>query len=299
MGLVYSTRHFKQHMKARVLTLGSMPLAIAFSIISLRNLEIIPNFPLIQFLVTFGFILEVLIFTVAFTYWYRSVEDEREKLKLKIQIEQGEKVIAVQAAEQRVKDRIARDLHDDVAASLSSIRILSQVAKSRFEQLSPDAAQLLQQINRSAQSTLDEIGDIIWAIKPHPDYLNDMADRMREYATRMLDARDLDYHIDIPRNLPALELDVEARRNIYLIFKEAINNILKHSQCTHIEIGLIAEPNQLVLRVEDNGIGFDTETVRRGHGLGNMASRANDIRGNLSIEATPDQGTKVLFVLPL
>jgi signal transduction histidine kinase len=299
LGIAYCRRHYRHNERAKIIGLASLPLAAAFSIISLRNLELIPNFPLIQFLVTFGFILEVMLFTAAINYWFRSVETEREVLRLKITVEQGEKQIAIQAAEQRVKDRIGRDLHDDVAASLSSIRILSQVAKTRFEHLSPDAGQLLQQINRSAQSTLDEIGDILWAIKPHPDYLNDIADRMREYATKMLEARDLAYRIDIPRNLPALELDVEARRNVYLIFKEAINNILKHSQCTQIDIGLSVDPDRLVLRVEDNGVGFDSETVLRGHGFGNMKSRATDIGGNLSVEAVAGVGTKVLFELPL
>jgi signal transduction histidine kinase len=297
-GLLFAI-YFRKYTQGMILVFGSFPLALAFSVISLRNLDLIPNDGLIQFSVMAGFILEVLIFTAVFTNWYRSVEEARRTLILQVSVEQKEKQMAIQVAEQRVKDRIARDLHDDVAASLSSIRILSQVARNQFEQKLPEAAPILEQINRTAQSTLDGIGDIIWAIKPHPDYLNDMADRMREYATKILGARDLDYQLDIPRTLPELELDVEARRNIYMIFKEAVNNLLKHSGCTEIKIRLSVEPGMLRLQVEDNGKGLDPEKAKRGHGLSNMHARAADIKGKLIISSEQGVGTQVTLMLPL
>jgi signal transduction histidine kinase len=279
--------------------LGSIPLAFAFTVISLRNLSLVPNYPLIQFLVVIGFVIEVLVIAFTFTRWYRDVEIDRDFLKLRISVEAQEKQIAVQAAEQRVKDRIARDLHDDVAASMSGIRILSQVAIRQAANNTQNITPLLQQITRSAQATLDGLSDIIWAINAHTDYLNDVADRIRDYAVRTLEAHDIAYHLEICRNLPAMDLDVEARRNIYLIFKESVNNVLKHSQCKSMEIKLLVEDGFMTLIVADDGVGFDMEAVQRGHGLDNLEKRAQDIGGKVEISAAPGQGTKIVFLLPL
>jgi hypothetical protein len=158
---------------------------------------------------------------------------------------------------------------------------------------------LLQQITRSAQATLDGLSDIIWAINAHTDYLNDVADRIRDYAVRTLEAHDIAYHLEICRNLPAMDLDVEARRNIYLIFKESVNNVLKHSQCKSMEIKLLVEDGFMTLIVADDGVGFDMEAVQRGHGLDNLEKRAQDIGGKVEISAAPGQGTKIVFLLPL
>jgi signal transduction histidine kinase len=159
---------------------------------------------------------------------------------------------------------------------------------------------LLEQISKSAQSTLESISDLIWAVKPHPDYLNDMADRMREYAQKFLDARDIDYQLNIPRNLPVMEMDIEARRNAYLIFKEAINNAMKHSECTRMDISLLADAEKMTLLVGDNGIGFEVaEKLSTGVGLGSMHKRAHEIGGELKITSAPGLGTKISFSLPV
>lgn len=299
MAIVVTLRLFKRSQQARIMILGSIPLAFAFSIISLRNLSLIPNYPFIQFLVVIGFVVEVLVLAFSFTRWYRAVEIDRNFLKLRISVEAQEKQLAIQAAEQRVKDRIARDLHDDVAASMSGIRILSQVALRQVTEKAQNITPLLQQITHSAQATLDGLSDIIWAINPHADYLNDVADRIREYAVRTLEAHDIAYHLEISRNLPAFDLDIESRRNIYLIFKESVNNVLKHSKCNHLEIKLIVEDNTMVLTIADNGVGFDMQHVQRGHGLDNLEKRALDIGGSVHISSVSGMGTKIAFHLPL
>jgi signal transduction histidine kinase len=98
-----------------------------------------------------------------------------------------------------------------------------------------------------------------------------MADRMREHAQKFLDAKDIDYQLNIPRNLPVMELDIEARRNAFLIFKEAINNAMKHSECTRMDISLLADLEKMTLLVADNGIGFNVaEKIDSGVGLGSM-----------------------------
>jgi signal transduction histidine kinase len=186
-----------------------------------------------------------------------------------------------------------------VAASMSGIRILSQVARNQFAGKSPEAVSLLEQISLNASAILDSISDLIWAVKPHPDYLNDMADRMREYAVKIFDAKDIEYRLSIPRNLPMRDMDIETRRNIYLIFKEAVNNAMKYSSCTHMEVNLQVNNEQLLLRVADNGVGFDAGTTIRGNGLANMEKRARDIGGALSVISGSGKGTEVLLSLRL
>lgn len=295
-------QNFRTNIRARVVVFAFMPLAVAFLLNLLRNINFIPNYPFIQYAVMWGFILEALIFSIAFIRWHGFIFGDRHVLQLRLAMEKQEKLLAIQAAEQKVKDRIARDLHDDIAASMSGIRILSRVAQQQFSDKVPDAAPLLEQISKSAQSTLESISDLIWAVKPHPDYLNDMADRMREYAQKFLDAKDIDYQLNIPRNLPVMEMDIEARRNAYLIFKEAINNAMKHSECAKMDISLLADSEKVTLLVADDGCGFDPaqkmENIKT-VGLGSMQRRAADIGGSLSIQSEPGKGTRIAFILPL
>jgi len=295
-------RNFKKNPRARIVAIAFLPLAGAFILNLLRNINIIPNYPFIQFAVMWGFILEVVIFTVAFIRWHAVVENDRKILEVQLDLEQKDRVIAVQAAEQRVKDRIARDLHDDIAASMSGIRILSKVAHQQFADKIPEAGPILEQISKSAQSTVESISDLIWSVKPHPDFLNDMADRLREYAGKVLETQDIDYKIDIPRMLPVLDLDIEVRRNIYLLFKEAINNAVKHSQCSTLNIKLSASKTLISMHVSDNGIGFDPKVKMEsgvGLGLGNMNKRAREIGGEFKIDSAPGKGTTVSFNLTL
>lgn len=297
--LYLSLWYFRKSERARLALLAFMPLSLAFIAILLRNLAFIPSYPLIQHAVLVGFVLEVLVFTIGFSRWHRSVDLDRNLLQLQLVMEQQQKQLAIKEAEQQVKDQIARDLHDDVAASMSSIRILSQVAHAQVAQKAPEAAARLEQIIRNAQSTLESISDLIWAVKPNPDYLNDMADRMREYASKVLDAKDIDYQMDIPRNLPVRNLDIATRRNVYLIFKEAVNNAVKYSNCTRMEISLQISGETLTLSVLDNGKGFDMATTPKGNGLGNMEKRAGDISGVFRMHAGPGTGTEVSLSVPL
>lgn len=294
--------NFKKNPRARIVAIAFVPLAGAFILNLLRNINVIPNYPFIQFAVMWGFILEVVIFTVAFIRYHAVVQSDRNILEIQLDLEQKDRVIAVQAAEQRVKDRIARDLHDDIAASMSGIRILSKVAHQQFADKIPEAAPILEQISKSAQSTVESISDLIWSVKPHPDFLNDMADRLREYAGKVLETQDIDYKIDIPRILPVLDLDIEVRRNVYLLFKEAINNAVKHSQCNTLNIKMSATKSLISMLVSDNGIGFDPKAKMEsgvGLGLSNMSKRAREIGGEFKIESSPGKGTTISFNLPL
>jgi signal transduction histidine kinase len=289
VAIYISLRYYRTSVRAKILTMAYLPLGVAFVAILLRNIGIVPNYPVIQNAVLWGFLSEVLIFTIGFAYYHQSVETEKKILTYQLAIEDQKQELAVQ----RLKDRIARDLHDDVAASMSGIRILSEVAESQVKEKAPESGALLAQITQNAQQTLDSISDLIWAVKPSHDYLNDLADRIRHQAGQVLQAKGIDYEIIIPRDLPLLALDAEKRRNAFLIFKEALNNVVKYSQCTKVKILLSYDQSVMQLIVQDDGRGFDLNTVEQGNGLVNMYRRAVDMGGEISIKSAPGAGTTV------
>jgi signal transduction histidine kinase len=301
LALALSIYLFKKSPRARITLVAFFPLAIGFTAILLRNMDVIPNYPLISQAVMLGFVFEVTVFTFAFLYWHQNLTVERKLLEARLALERKEKQLAIQEAEQRIKDNIARDLHDDIAASMSGIRILSQVAQKEYTEQAAETAPLLDQISQSAQNALESISDLIWAVKPNPDYLNDLADRIRSQTSTLLDASPILYRFDIERNLPIRQLNLEEKRNIYLIFKEALNNALKYSNCKQVKIGLAVKDDQLLLTIRDDGRGFATDQIPlgSGNGLNNMRVRAEKIKAACKIISSPGTGTSVLVSLPL
>jgi signal transduction histidine kinase len=288
-------RYFKKSARVRITMIAYFPLAFAFVAILLRNMTFIGNYPFIQHAVMWGFIIEVMVFTTGFSVWYHQMERESRVLKLNLLMEKQQKLFDIMDAQQKIKDKIARDLHDDVAATMSGIQILSQVASEQFVPKMPEAGPILEQINSSAQSVSESISDLIWTVKSNSDYLNDIADRIREHASKVLEAKGIAYQIIIPRELPLVDFDLETKRNVHLIYKEAINNALKYSQCSKMIISLDMVDNCMSLSVTDNGIGFDLKTIKLGNGLKNLKTRTAEIGGDLDIVTSVGNGTIVNF----
>lgn len=192
---------------------------------------------------------------------------------------------------QEVRDRIARDLHDDVGSTLSSIRFFSEFARSKV--INPEVTPILQRINESAATLSESLQDIIWAINSKHDQLDDLVTRMREFGLRTLEARNITFKVIISEDFRTTRLNIGQRRNIYLIFKEAINNAAKYAQCSEVQLSLKLSKNKLEMRITDNGIGFDTMQIISGNGLFNMKKRALEIGGTLQIIAAMNQGTHI------
>lgn len=197
---------------------------------------------------------------------------------------------------ERVRTRIARDLHDDVGAGLSQISLLSEVIQRRA---GDDAAiaEPLSVIAGTSRELVDTMSDIVWTNNPRFDHLGDLVQRMRRFASELLTARGMRLRTDFPDNDGDLTLEPETRRQIYLIFKEAINNLARHSNCDQAEISLRVEGGWLQMRIADNGRGFDPTQISEGNGLRSLQVRAESIGGNIEIESAPDKGTIVILRL--
>ena len=198
-----------------------------------------------------------------------------------------------------MRTRIATDLHDDIGANLTKIAILSEVAQQQLGQkFNADGKDnLLGTVAEISRESVSSMGDIVWAINPKKDSLVDLTRRMRSFAEEILERRE----IDLEFNAPAadLKLDANVRRNIYLIFKESINNIVRHSNASVVKIEFTLADNELILQIGDDGDGFETAREYDGNGLSSIKKRAEDCGGRLEIDSTEGAGTKIILRLKL
>jgi ligand-binding sensor domain-containing protein len=198
---------------------------------------------------------------------------------------------------ERVRTRIASDLHDDIGSSLSQIAILSEVAHQRVA--GGTAGEPIERIGALSRELLDSIADIVWAIQPHKDHLSDLKQRMHRFAADVLSAGNVEIHWPDAATGGDFELNAELRRQVYLIFKESINNIGRHSRATEAHIALRVVERQLTLEVTDNGCGIERSDHPNGNGLQSMKLRAARLGGELQVRSAEGQGTTVLLRAPL
>jgi ligand-binding sensor domain-containing protein/two-component sensor histidine kinase len=202
-------------------------------------------------------------------------------------------------AVEKVRNRVARDLHDDMGSTLSTINILSSMAKSRMLVDPIKTTEYLGKISDNSQRMMDAMDDIVWSIKPSNDSLQKITARMREFATNVLEAKEIELDFRIDEAVFDVKLEMETRRDFFLVFKEAVNNAAKYSKASMVTIQLGLHSNRIVLVVEDDGVGFDPGLADDGNGLGNMQKRADAMHGRLQIISKPGSGTRVTLNIPV
>jgi signal transduction histidine kinase len=192
---------------------------------------------------------------------------------------------------ERMRQNIAKDLHDDMGSTLSSINIMSKVAMNES-----DNALYLQKISTYSARIMETMSDMVWSINPGNDSLEQVIVRMREFAIEVLDSQHIEF--ELTETIPErIVLDAEKRKNIFLIFKEAINNAAKYSQAKNVKVTLSYSQNQLYMKVSDDGIGFDIAQSKAGNGLRNLQTRAKEIGGELIQKSRVGSGTVIDFKL--
>ncbi|HMQ77877.1 MAG TPA: two-component regulator propeller domain-containing protein [Flavobacteriales bacterium] len=200
----------------------------------------------------------------------------------------------------RLREHIARDLHDEIGSTLSSVALYGAVAKKKIAAISPESGRLLERISEGTTSAMESMNDIVWTVNAAKDSMADMAERMQSYATQICEARGVALDFDVDAALLAGRMDMGQRKNIYLLYKEAVNNAVKYAECTTITVRITTVDKGFRLMVTDDGRGFDPHAMLGnglgGNGLDNMRKRAADAGGVCTITSLPGEGTTVAFL---
>lgn len=199
---------------------------------------------------------------------------------------------------QKVRNRIATDLHDEIGSNLTNISILSSLSKKNLSE-PQKAGEFLQRISEEVASSSQALDDIIWSVNSSHDTLEETVARMRRYAAELFDAANISYELHLDPAFEGKKLVMEQRRDIYLLYKEAVNNISKHAAAKLVSIQIVIEHNQLILCIKDDGKGFETNTVSNRHGLKGMKERVKKWKGTITIESDVDKGTSIQIRLPV
>lgn len=228
----------------------------------------------------------------------REAADLREAKLRAVAAESRTKALqAEQAAEkQQMRMRIASDLHDEIGSNLSSIALISNLLR-KTPDLSADVQEAFQDVNRAARDSTEAIRDIVWFINPKSDSIGDLITRMKETARTMLQQIDYDFTDTVGET--AWKLPPEVKRNIYLIFKEILNNIIRHAGANQVTIAVGAKEKLLTVNIRDDGAGFDPKADSSGNGLQNMRYRAEQIGGEIHIDSAPAKGSQIHFSLKI
>ncbi|MCC6288962.1 MAG: hypothetical protein IT249_13850 [Chitinophagaceae bacterium] len=184
---------------------------------------------------------------------------------------------------QLVRNRIATDLHDEIGSALSNINMLAAIAQKKLEQPG-EANKYLNRISDEVTASGQALDDIIWSVDTKNDTLEEMIARMRRYAAELFEAKEnIQCELDFEEGFAFRKINIEQRRDIYLVYKEALNNIYKHSRATSFTVKVFLNGNMLHMQINDNGVGFDTTRTTNRNGLKNMKARIERWKGKISV----------------
>jgi signal transduction histidine kinase len=202
---------------------------------------------------------------------------------------------------ERVRTAIATDLHDAVGADLSRISLLADVAQRDIDSQPARARSLVGEVAKTARDAVREMSDIVWALQSKPADLSQVLGRVRDYAAEAAASTGVALTVSAGEEPQGVVLDDEGRRELYLILKEAVSNVIRHAGARTLTVEVRAERRGLVAEVRDDGRGFTPEARARGlggRGLGNMRARAARLKGTLTVESHDGGGTTVRLTLP-
>ena len=206
-----------------------------------------------------------------------------------------------QAKLQKVRNNIAADLHDDVGATLTSIGFFGELIRQKIINRAEPAEvlPLLSKVIDSSKESVETMRGVVWTINPNNDFALDFFEKLKYYASEMLSTKQVELSFEV-EGVGQQELGIEVQRNLFLFFKEAINNILKHAKAKTATVKIKMQSRRFWMEITDDGLGFDTNESFDGHGLGSLRKRIENLNGTLEIRSQKDDGTalEVTIFLP-
>lgn len=207
---------------------------------------------------------------------------------------------------ERVRTRIATDLHDDIGASLSGMAFLSEAVKREVESARPEASEMASEVAVMARGLARALSDVVWSIDPRRDDLHNLITRVRQYAAAVLEAQGISWTLEEPHQSDKLKLTPEQRHHLFLIFKESLNNVARHAQCASTTLTITVQGHELRAEIVDDGRGFSeapspgpAEEKHQGNGLNNMKLRAAQLGGRINVVSAVGCGTRLELAIPL
>jgi signal transduction histidine kinase len=191
-----------------------------------------------------------------------------------------------------LRTKIARDLHDDVGSTLSSLHMVSALARKKITDDPAKTKELLEKITESSERMTGNMQDIVWAVNPLNDSFSQIIARMQKFAAQMLELKNIELVFDADEKIKSIKVPLQYRSDLFMIFKEAVNNLAKYSNAHHAWISLYKLNKNFFLQIKDDGVGFDVQNVSKGNGLRNMQERAKNLNGKLNI-LSDKSGTKI------
>jgi two-component system sensor histidine kinase UhpB len=275
--------------------------AIDKAILEQKNKELGLNRIILLSLATLIFFL-----VISIMYYRRWVSLRRKTEKLEFEKEkdtlrQEQELKLMQdryASVEAERNRIARELHDDIGSSMSSISIFADLAQKELSESGGKALELVERIKHKTQEVSENISDLIWAIYSKNDTWRSLIERIRNFGFELLTAKGIEVKITDDFRLHEINLPIEYKKNLLLFFKEAFNNIAKYSEAKRVDLSIKHESNTLKISISDNGKGFDIATVRKGNGLNGFQARAASVKGNFKWHSAPGQGTTLTMEIP-
>jgi ligand-binding sensor domain-containing protein/two-component sensor histidine kinase len=193
-----------------------------------------------------------------------------------------------------VRNRISADMHDEIGSTLSSISYFSQAVM--MQSTDDKVKEVLQRIKANAQQVQESLSDIVWSVKPGNDQAESIFSRMYHFGHEFTEAKGIAFESIVDPSLNTVKMDMDKRRDLYLIFKEAVNNAVKYSECSKISVSIQPQGQKIRMEISDDGKGFDMNQLEMGNGLSNMQLRAKQMKGVLQIVSAMGKGTTVRLV---
>jgi signal transduction histidine kinase len=305
LGVVYIFIALQQRNRLMNYLAAGNAVLILFSLVSFTMIQLKGKgsyntiFKSAYFYYSVGIVLEIVFFMLGLIYKNRmeliATTKQREALKLEAEKKEFEARLAVIKAQQEERNRISADMHDDLGSGMTAIRLYSELAKKKV-----NAAQVpeIEKISSFSNELLNKMNAIIWTMSSSNDSLGNLIAYIRSYALEYFEGSGIDCRITMPENVAQVEVQGEKRRNIFLTVKETLNNIMKHSKATKVHIEFKPVESGLLLLIQDNGIGINTDNLREfGNGLKNMKKRMESSGCEFSIEN--NEGTLVRLTCSL